>query len=408
MKKTSIRSFIHQTMPKLLSWISLGTLLAFLSGRFGSKDHVSNDIIGNTFKNLTGKTIDFQNFFLGDNLDDRRKLLSYALIFLGLIILLSPITDFIRLALESENPYIKNGKFYFYNKIIFSLNTVSWIFNYITITLFFVSAQTFFLLITFIFFNSWLVSKKLITESQDENFFTWKDSYVKKIIACSSLVIFILPFVYDRINITRQQASEQINSSSISKLTDLFQKLINQVPSFKIVVDIFFNLTSLIHWTVLLWFVPKFVFGRIDEYKEFWDKVDDIDKQAANFKHFYYYHKLLNEGISPKNANKETMILGEYGFLQITPQFTKNEYLEQGKNKKSQENIIEKFNKKIEQNVEFINLLPKKLDPIGKSDERQKQKVKFLTYCLFNEFKSSEEVEETRRLVLNVNKFNSN
>ena len=96
---------------------------------------------------------------------------------------------------------------------------------------------------------------------------------------------------------------------------------------------------------------------------------------------------------------KKLIILGDYGFLQVTPAFLKNEYLERELKGDEKENVLRKFSEKIKKIIEFINFLPPHLNPTGRS-ENQKKKANFLIYCLFNEFQSFKEIERTKQLVL--------
>ena len=97
---------------------------------------------------------------------------------------------------------------------------------------------------------------------------------------------------------------------------------------------------------------------------------------------------------------KKLIILGDYGFLQITPTFLKKEYLEKDLKENEEGNILREFSEKIRKIIEFIDFLPTRLNPTGRN-ENQKKKVNFLTYCLFNEFQNFEEIKQTKRLILN-------
>ena len=96
---------------------------------------------------------------------------------------------------------------------------------------------------------------------------------------------------------------------------------------------------------------------------------------------------------------KKLIILGDYGFLQITPAFLKNEYLERELKDDEKENVLRKFSEKIRKIIEFINFLSPRLNPTGRN-ENQKKKVNFLIYCLFNEFQNFKEIKQTKKLIL--------
>jgi hypothetical protein len=99
---------------------------------------------------------------------------------------------------------------------------------------------------------------------------------------------------------------------------------------------------------------------------------------------------------------KKMIILGDYNFLQITPNFLKKEYLEKDMITRqlngSENNILKEFSAKIKKIIEFIDFLPRRLNPTGQKASQQK-KVNFLVYCLFNEFHSFAEIEQTRQLI---------
>ncbi|CAJ0912792.1 20634_t:CDS:2 [Entrophospora sp. SA101] len=118
---------------------------------------------------------------------------------------------------------------------------------------------------------------------------------------------------------------------------------------------------------------------RIGEYNGFWNDVDNITKQAADFKQFYYYQKLLSEAnITSSKPDiptqvKKLIILGDYGFLQITPHFLKKEYLEKEINKHEHEDILREFSEKIKKIIEFIDFLPRRLNPTGKNQHLRRE-----------------------------------
>ena len=97
------------------------------------------------------------------------------------------------------------------------------------------------------------------------------------------------------------------------------------------------------------------------------------------------------------------IILGDYNFLQITPNFLKKEYLEKDvlmrQLNNSEHNILKEFSDKIKKIIEFIDFLPLNLNPTRQKESQQK-KVNFLIYCLFNEFQSFTELERTKQLIL--------
>ncbi|WP_147409551.1 hypothetical protein [endosymbiont GvMRE of Glomus versiforme] len=403
--KIIIRSFFSQLAWKVLGWTILGVSLALCGGFFGNKEFISQDIFGKVYQTLTrSKDQSLHKFFLGENTTDRQNLLLYTLVFIWVIILLNIIIILINLGLRLRDKYIENNKFYLHNGGVFFLNSLARIASCVVLTLCFISAQTLILILLFISFYTWFSAKKF-NEPQTENFLIWQDPLVRKIIICSTVVILLLPFVYDRVETARQQINQQANQDSFSKLGNLVKNLVNSVPLVKVIFDSLAELNSFIHWIVLVWFIRTVILGRISEYNDFWTNVDNTAKQATDFKQFYYYQKLLSEAsITSSKPDiptqvKKLIILGDYGFLQITPQFLKKEYLEKELNKQEHEDILREFSDKIKKIIEFINFLPRRLNPNGNNQYLQKE-VDFLTFCLFNEFQSFEEIEHTEQLIL--------
>ncbi|RHZ36513.1 hypothetical protein [endosymbiont GvMRE of Glomus versiforme] len=403
--KIIIHSFFSQLAWKVLGWAILGVGLALCGGFFGNKEFISQDIFGKVYQTLTrsqGQSL--HKFFLGENLSDRQNLLLYALVFIWIIILLNIIVLLINLGLRLRDKYIENNKFYLHNGGIFFLNSLARIASYVVLTLCFISAQTLILILLFISFYTWF-SAKTFNKPQTENFLLWQDPLVRKIVICSTVVILLLPFVYDRVETARQQISEQASEDSFSKIGNLIKNLVNSVPLVKVIFDSLTELSSFIHWIVLIWFIRTVILNRISEYSDFWKDVDKITKQATDFKQFYYYQKLLSEAsITSSKPDiptqvKKLIILGDYGFLQITPRFLKKEYLERELKKQEHEDILREFSNKIKKIIEFINFLPSHLNPTGNNQYLQRE-ANFLTFCLFNEFQSSEEIEHTKQLIL--------
>jgi len=109
-EKSIIRSFSLQLVQKIGAWVALGIGLIFLKG------HISRDIFGEIYQKLTkSQNPHLQEFFLGTGLADRQKLLNYALIFLGVIILLNIVVVFSNIVFKLRDKYIENNKFYIYN-----------------------------------------------------------------------------------------------------------------------------------------------------------------------------------------------------------------------------------------------------------------------------------------------------
>lgn len=241
-EKLIVRSFFFQLVQKIGAWIALGIGLVFL------KQHISRDIFGELYQKLTrSQNPHLQEFFLGTGLTDRQILLNYALVFLGVIIFLNIVVVFSNVVLKLRDKYIENNKFYIYNLWIYVLNSFSRIASYIVLTLCFVSAQTLILILLFISLYT-RFSKKKLNDPNTENFFTWQDPCVRKIIIFSTLVILILPFIHDRIETAKEQASQlSTDGSSVSKLKTLIVNLINSIPFTKVIFESLTELSSFIH-----------------------------------------------------------------------------------------------------------------------------------------------------------------
>ena len=61
------------------------------------------------------------------------------------------------------------------------------------------------------------------------------------------MVILLLPFIYDRIEVARQQINQQASQDSFSKLGNLVRNLVNSVPLVKVIFDSLAELSSFIH-----------------------------------------------------------------------------------------------------------------------------------------------------------------
>ena len=89
--------------------------MAFLGGFFGNKEFISQDILGKIYQTLTRSSEkQLSKFFLGGGMADRRNLLHYALILIGIIIFSNVITNLINLELKLNDRFIENNKYYLY------------------------------------------------------------------------------------------------------------------------------------------------------------------------------------------------------------------------------------------------------------------------------------------------------
>jgi len=112
-------------------------------------------------------------------------------------------------------------------------------------------------------------------------------------------------------------------------------------------------------------FAKNLVSERVGDFGSFWAKVG-IEKKVANFKHYYYYQE------SWAQANQTLIKLSDYNFLENSPNFLSQEYLEGNLD-------INQFAQRNRQVVQHIEFCEQKVKQLSKRN--------FLNYCLFNEFK---------------------
>jgi len=376
-KKTELshypRFFFSKLVSKTISWLVFAILFISLG-----KKYLETDILGKIYGAIFGEKKDFNQYFLGTNkLADKQKILSYAIYFLAAIVILNIISLWVNRYLWKKDKYIENNNFYLHNKWIFILNSLIHIASAFLLTLSFVSPLTVVLALLFVTFNSWgfFPQSKNPRNPQTENFFSWKNCYVRKIILYSVIVIFIVPHIIGRFQAFHNNA---LNGSP-EGFGKVYQQMLNSSAAAKGFMELINNANySLFHWFILFWFAKGLISERQEEFSNFWTKVNDIEKQVSNFKHYYYYQA------SWAAANNNSINLGDYSYLENSPNFLSKDYLERNLD-------LSDFAQKNKKTVECIEFCEVKI--------KEPAKRNFLNYCLFNEFNSWEDCLRTRRLI---------
>ncbi len=403
-QKKIINSFLSQLFKKVFFWVLLGIGLAILGGFLGSREFISKDILGSAYYKLTGKTVEFNRFFLGINLAERKKLLSFALIFLMIIVVANTLATLINIVYRIRDKYIEDNEFYLYNAWIYLLYTLSKIISYIIITLCLCSFQTLLLAVAFISIYSWFWSKKGPNHPQTKNMFLWNDPNVWKILLYSSLIIFILPFFYNKFQkILSAIKQQEMQGGNVSELQKAIKNLFAAIPGLQIIIDLLANISSFAHLIILLLFARAVVFGSIREFDNFWNDIKRIGSRYNAFKFFYYYQKTLGKSkkikFDSKNKadipakTKKLIILGDYGFFNAIPDFFKF------KNDLRREEDLEKFTKNIKETIEIVNFIQSELNP-GEANNYYQKEVNFITFKIFNDKNQNlVKARETKKLI---------
>ena len=378
-------------LKRVLPWLTLAIFLALIAGFFGNQELLSWDILGKAYQRLTGVSeTTFQDFFLGNSLADRQILLSYALLLIFLIILGDFWVLWLTWIWKNQNPYLKNHKFYSYQRWSFFVNIGLKIASYLVLTLCFVSSQT---LGLFLLFISYLSLRKEKKPYWPEDFLAWQDPCLRQILFFSLLVAFVLPLAKGWIRLAKQIIEQP---SDFSQLKNLVSDLINSVVFLRIIFSYLGQLSNFLYWLILVLFIRRVFWQRIKEYQKFWTIVAQTSQQAIDFQYFYHYQKILADQFEEKNG---FVWINSYGFFQNLPQFIKRGYWE--KPLIYNKNSVEELEEKLAKTVEFLDFLLKYLNP--KKNPKQQVKVDFLVFSLFREFKSFEEIETTQKLILASN-----
>jgi len=236
------------------------------------------------------------------------------------------------------------------------------------------------LALLFITFNTWDFWIPLKSPSpQLEKFFSWKNSYIRKILLYSAIVILVVPLVIGYF----QRFDRAARVGATEGFAKTYQEMINSSNAIKSIVELITKANySLFHWVILIWFAKGLISERIGKFSGFWTKVNGIEKRVANFKHYYYYQQ------SWAQTNQTSIKLGDYNFLENSPNFLGQEYCLKG------DLDIDQFAQRNRQIIQHIEFCEQKV--------KQSNKRNFFNYCLFNEFKGWEDCLRTQNLLKRV------
>lgn len=369
------RFFLSRIIFRTIYWlIFLGTFV------FVGKNYLQTDVLGKIYHAIFGKEKSFKEYFIATSEADKSKMLNYAFWFILLIITLTLISLFINFYLWMRDKYIENNNFFLHKSPVFITNTLIKIVSAFLLTLSFISFTTIIFSLTFITFNTWISRFQKKNTPHLEEFFSWKNEYICKLVLYSAIFVLVAPFTIGRL----RDFIEKTKVESPEGLAKSFKSLFNAFPPAKIVLEMLSGSNvGLFHWLILIWFGRKIVSDRVNEFNSFWKKVNDMEKKVINFKHYYYYQE------SWAITNNSSINLGDYGYLENIPNFLSKSYLESNLS-------VDSFAQENKQVVEYIEFCEKK---IKKTDKKN-----FLNYCLFNEFNSWNDCVRTKQLIKTLRK----
>ena len=377
-KKTTLSHypyfFFLKAIFSTISWLVFIPLFIF-----AGKKYLKTDILGNIYHSIFSKKKSFGQYFIGTSEEEKIKLLNYAFWFILIIIGLNVISLLINRYLWKKDKYIENNNFYLHNKWIFIINSLIHVACAFLLTFSFFSAFTVILTLLFISFNTWIFfPPRKIKNPQTETFFSWKNEYVRKIILYSVIVIFVVPLIISYYQRFHQEAM----GSAPEGFAEAYQELINTSPAAKGIANVILKTNySLFHWFILVWFARGLINRQWKEYGNFWTKINSIEKKVTDFRHYYYYQAswALNNNIS--------INLGDYNYLENSPNFLSKSYLEKHLD-------INDFAKQNQKTVKYIEFCAEKI--------KEPAKKNFLNYCLFNEFSLWNDCLRTKKLINEV------
>jgi len=292
------------------------------------------------------------NYLIGENIKEKIKNIDFLCLFLLLIFFLDLICNIIHIYLWEKSKYIKNIKkneYFLYNIIIFSINSLIHILIPCTITLSLTNYFSIFLLFLFITINHFLKKNKTI---KLEKFFSWETYYIKKMTFFYSFIIIFLPILMKKI--------DKFHNKKISDLPEGLSKILKKNIYSNEILKNFFDLLieknssfESFYWFVLLWFIWKIINFRINDYNNFWENINNIEKKILIFKYYYFYQKEKN--------------IIDCNYLKNNPIFLIKKYYEE----ENIENIL-KITKEI---INFIKICEKNFT--------EKEKKYFLYYLFF-------------------------
>lgn len=367
------RDFLLQAGIRTTVWLIFLPLFIILGKSFAEMDPLRK------IAQFFGKDWSFNQYFLGTGRQaEKSKILNLAIYFILAIIFLNLLALLFNSYLWNKDRYLENNNFYLHNKWIFILNSLVHIASAFLLTFSLISVPTIVLTLLFITFNTWdfWIPQKS-PSPQLEKFFTWKNSYVRKILLYSAIVILVIPWV-----IGYFQNFHQAAKGATEGFARTYQEMINSSNAIKSFVELITKANySLFHWVILAWFAKGLISERFGEFSSFWTKVNGIEKKTSNFKHYYYYQE------SWAQANRTSINLSDYKFLENSPNFLSQEYLEGDLE-------VNQFAQRNRQVVHYIEFCGQRI--------KQPSKRNFLNYCLFNEFKSWEDCLRTQELMKKV------
>ncbi|WNE41430.1 MAG: hypothetical protein AM1032_000170 [Mycoplasmataceae bacterium] len=300
--------------------------------------------------------------------------------------------------------HIKNKLFFLNNKIITFLNYVLKALSYIILTISFTSFSRLLLTVAFITFN-YMMDKKI--EENEElkelknhpNYFSWKDKNISNIFLYSSLTSLFFP-LFSKISKIKFEFIKNFINNLLKSLEDQegIKMIFNSFKDTSIgklifsMIDIVKSTSWLIFWIILLNYLKSSISETIDEFKNFWENVNSIEKRVESLKFFFNNQKAINERLSLIENNNEEKIFISFcyeNFL-LNPNFIKSYYIEENK-------IFNPiFIKDLEKIIIFIELVKRNV-----KNEKEKN---FTLYSLFNDYKSFKDLEKYSKEVSNIEK----
>jgi len=366
--------FIWRVLLDTFFW----TIFAILFIVLGKK-YADIDILGKIFQ-FFGEDWKFSQYFIGNGLEEKSDLLNYALYFIIIIISLNFISLLYNRYLWKKDQYIENNNFYLHSRWIFVINTFIHIASAFLLTFSFTGALPAILALVFIIFNSQkfsLAEWKKKKSPQTEKLFSWQNQHIRKIFIYSAIVVLALPFIIGK----ARGFYEKVTASSPTGFARSFKELLDTSPTIKKIINMLLapdSTSDILHWFIFLWFTRGIIFERIQEFGDFWNKVNSITKRVTNYCHYYYYKE------SWAIANNSSVNLGDYSYIENIPSFLSKSNLEKDLD-------IENFAEQNQKVVKYIQFCENKV--------KESAKKNFLYYCLFNEFGSYEDCLRTKKLI---------
>jgi hypothetical protein len=279
--------------------------------------------------------------------------------------------------------HIKEKEYFLNKKTIFFINYILKALSYLMLVISFNSVSRLSLMLLFITINT-ILDKKNNEEKLKifPEFFSWEDKYLKNILFYSISISIIFPII-SKIHIN-------FFNKFVKKLEDITKKQegLNKIFEWlkktsigEIIYLIINSSKTLLFWIVLVNFLNVSLSENISKNNNFWKEVDLIGKRIEEFKFLFKSQKTIGENLSKLEviSEKKIFIFFCCENFKIAPNFIKNYYLD------NDAIFSQYFINKIEKTLSFINLVNNKI-----KNEKEKN---FILYCLFNEYKSFEELD---------------